>query len=118
MKSENPENRGSLNLTQWPHQGGFSKTGAHACVLKALKIYPLANRSAHRENIFLAFDRDKENLALRGSAKCANIKIRKIDDDYQNTEIRAVVHFSASKSGLIIERHLFIYDDGTCDKAL
>jgi len=58
----------------------------------------------------LAFDREKEDLAVKGSVKFAKTSIRRIDDAYQNTGMEVVLFFRMLKSGLSIERHVFIYD--------
>ncbi len=58
----------------------------------------------------IIFDRDKEDLAVPGSAKLATVKVKRINDTYQNTGMEAVISFTARKSGLKNEKHVFIYD--------
>ncbi len=59
----------------------------------------------------LAFDRSVEDLAVKGSAKFARIRTRKINDCCQGPGMEAIVFLTALKSGLRIEKHIFIYDD-------
>lgn len=67
-------------------------------------------RICHQKEHLIAFDRENEDLSAKGSAKLANCRIRKINDRHQNSGMEAILSIKAVKSGLNIEKHIFIYD--------
>jgi hypothetical protein len=78
--------------------------------LESFKDLKTKKNICSQKEYLIVFDRENEDLSIKGSAKFANFRIRKINDCFQNSGMEAIFIFKAVKSGLDIEKHIFIYD--------